>query len=114
LTSAALLAGSASAQEIQVELRNVNNELIRGTAYVISAKNPETTFDLEKGAGPIRCPDSDSVVWVDAGPRHFLLVGQSRKPCAGALMVFTFQIRTSRPKDRSSSGPSRVDRGKLF
>ena len=110
-----LLAGSASAAEIQVELRNVNNELIRGTVYVISAKNPETTFDLEKGAGPIRCSDPDSVVWVDAGPRHFLLGAHSRKPCAGVLMVFTFQIRPARPKDRrSSSGPSSVDRGKLF
>lgn len=111
--SAVLLAGTASAQEIQVELRDVNNTLIRGTVYVISAKNPETTFDLEKGSGPIRCPDPDSVVWVDAGSRHFLLVGQSRKPCSGALMVFTFQIGSSRPKDRSSSAPPRVDRGGL-
>ena len=111
--SAALLTGSASAQEIQVELRDVNNVLIRGTAYVISAKNPEMMFELEKGNGPIRCPDPDSVVWVDAGPRHFLLVGQSRKPCSGTLMVFTFQIRTSRSKDRSSNTPPRLDRGKL-
>jgi hypothetical protein len=114
LLSAMLLAGSASAQDVQVELRDVNNALIRGTVYIISSKNPETTFDLEKGAGPIHCSDPDSVVWADAGPRHFLLGGQVRKPCSGTVMVFTFQIRRAHPRGFSSGPAPQIDRGGLF
>jgi hypothetical protein len=111
LASAILFAGGAVAEEIQVELRDVNNALIRGTVYLYSAKERETPFELETGTGTIRCSDPESAIEADAGPLHFLLAGQYRKPCAGPRLVFVFQIRRLRdPRDRSSNTAPRVDR----
>ena len=103
-------AGASAAEDVQVELRDVNNALIRGTVYLYSAKERETPFEFETGTGTIRCADPESAVEADAGPFHFLLAGQYRKPCAGPRLVFVFQIRRIRDRDKSTNSAPRVDR----
>ncbi len=111
LASAILFAGAAAAEEVQVELRDVNNALVRGTVYLYSAKERETPFELENGTGTIRCSDPESALEADAGPLHFLLAGQYRKPCTGPRLVFVFQIRRIRDhRDKSTNIAPSVDR----